>query len=209
MNPMKKVKGYSLVELVTAIAILGVVTTICVTAYFRITELEDQTYRRTELDTVAENALKTMTQDFADVLSPGLAGQRFQGVQQTVLGEKDLAGASLANDQVTFPVQLPTREESRRVSGMVTYHVDRNTNDLVRMTGSLFEEFPVSGPTTVASGVVHLAFEYRGREDGGQWVREWSKEGLPGAVRVTLVVMDKDRPFEQVARRAVFPLHVE
>ena len=60
----------------------------------------------------------------------------------------------------------------------------------------------------VATGVLRMTIEYA--DNGtGDWVRGWSKPGLPAAARVSLTLADENRIYEQVVRKTVFTINVD
>jgi prepilin-type N-terminal cleavage/methylation domain-containing protein len=197
--------GFSLIELVVALAIIGVVTTIGSTMLIKLSDLGRQTEIGTRLDAAARNALGTMRADFGSVVPSGLTGMPVRGETSSFQDMQQFWAATIQDDALVLPVQQ-ARSGGPAVTAAVRYAVDRQTGALVRTTGALHENAPAGNPMTVAEGVLHFSVEF---QDGPAWVRGWDRPGMPGAVRVTLSLMDPARPYEQITRKAVFPIHVD
>ncbi len=80
---------------------------------------------------------------------------------------------------------------------------------LVRSVGPLDAAEPENNPDTIPAGgtaaVLAMALEYA---KDGQWRQAWDRADNPDAVRVSLTLMHPNRFYEQIARKAVFPVHV-
>lgn len=199
--------GFTLLELLTVIAVLAVVTTIGMRALFRISDLWRLSEIRMNLNARANQTFELMRHDFDQVLSAKLSGVPLRGAQH--LEEKKRFGrVRLENDLIILPVEYvnPLTHSVERQS--VMYHINREaaTPSLIRTLGALDALPPMGARQLVAEGVIAMRLEYH---DGAEWMPEWNRAGLPEAVRVNLVLADANRPYEQIARKAVFAIHVK
>jgi prepilin-type N-terminal cleavage/methylation domain-containing protein len=205
--------GFTLLEAIIVIAIIGVVTGIGSVMFFTMMDVWNDLKAQTDIDSVAERVLDSIGEDLTGVVSPKLAGRTLVGTDGAV--EDDAyRRIPLDNDQIEFPALGLTHDRAqgstREVGALVQYHVDRaRKNTLIRTATSLAPN-SLSNEQPVAAGVLQLGFEYAG-PDNPEWQPAWTGEsGLPGAVRVTLTLVDPERPLgAQVCRKAVYKIHVE
>lgn len=207
MKWVRRSSGFTIVELLVVIVVMGVVTTMGVVALGKMMGYWGQTRSRAELDARAEYALDQMGKDFASVASAKLSGVSLQGKSGTAQ-EKRFWGFSLEDDRVVIPVWTPDG------ASKVQYRVVREEGNepvLVRTTGPLLGEDVSGGPTAIAHGVYQFCVEYSPPAGAGspEWTRDWSAAELPGAVRVCLVVVDESSADVQVSRQAQFPIRVK
>lgn len=204
MKPLAKKPGFTLVELIVAIGIMSVVTTICVTVFFKVGSLWRDTDLLLESHHVVNEQLDTVRRDLAELVSPRLTGRSFVDVDQLVLDE-DLWG-KVSRDSVAFPVHLtdPSGKQSQMLT--IRYYIEPNSHTLLRAVQTPGSE---SSPATTAilTNVVHFQVDFL--TDGGQWLPAWNREGTPAAVRFSMTLMLPNRPHEQFSRTAVFPVHVQ
>ena len=198
--------GFSLVELVVAIALIGVVSSIGVSIFMKMSTLWGNAQLRTRLDARAENAFDRMRRDLADLMPSSVAGCALVGTEGQYVDEERFWGTELAADTLLFPMR--TGEEQTGNGVLIQYELDRSLCELVISTGPLSGGAPTERRAVVAEGVLQFNVEYAGGTEPG-WKRSWTSPEMPQALRVTLVVMDLDRPHEQAVRRAVFPVHVQ
>ena len=105
-------RGFTLVELILVIAILGVLSTIGVVMFGRINNLWTQTRNKTELDARAEYALEQVRQDIAAFVSPALTGAPLQGVD-SVASDPAFPVVKLASDSLLDMVRMIGQAEVR------------------------------------------------------------------------------------------------
>ena len=201
--------GFTLIELLVVIALLGMTTTLGMTILYRVSEAWRQTTIRAELDAKADYILSQMGQDFAQVVSAQVSGQGIRGSSQTAQDPR-FFGVPLQDDVVVLPVTLSPEpgELPRQVD--VGYHIDREegAHTLVRTTTIPGNTESVAS-VKVSDGVLAMRIEYAAKAPGSAWQSPWSNAALPGAVRISLTLADPDRPYEQIARKAVFPIYVD
>ncbi|HOD51024.1 MAG TPA: type II secretion system protein [Candidatus Hydrogenedentes bacterium] len=206
MMDARRNRGFTLVELILVIAILGVLSTIGVVMFGRINNLWTQTRNKTELDARAEYALEQVRQDIAAFVSPALTGAPLQGVD-SVASDPAFPGVKLASDSLLIPIR-GTTPAGGEVLAAVKYAVvaESGTRILTRAPMGLYGEAGEAKSTEVTEGVAQFNVQYAGPE--GQWQDAWDGAQPPSAVRVSLVVAEPGRPERQVAREAIFAVHV-
>lgn len=204
---MRKRAGFTLIELLVVIAVLGVVTSIGVRAFIAVSDGWRTQEVRLRLNAKAVSALDELQSKLALTVSSQLGGVAISGVTRTEEGKR-YGRVALEDDRLTVPVQLAATPGSPAERYLVTYSIDRDSGlpKLVRSESRLDSDAGDSVVFEVTAGVMAMRFEYF---DGAAWQRTWSQPKNPQAVRVSLVVQDEDRPYEQMARTAVLPIRVD
>ena len=215
---MKRSRGFSLIELLTVLAVLAVVTTIGTTMFFKVNDLWRKTTIRGQLDDTVARVDKELGRDLGMTLSSTLSGVAIQGVRREAEVAVDLAAVEADvvqrqdDDWVIIPVEEVDLKSLQPRRYNVLYRVQRASEEalagtLVRESFALDGAVPeeVSG-MPLASGVQAVRAQYY---DGEAWRDAWSEGHNPEAVRVTLVLQDEARPWEQVARMLSYPVHVK
>lgn len=210
-------RGFTLLELLTVMAVLSVLTAIGIGVFFRVSDEWRVSTLRMDLNARAENVFAVMRDDFGQVLSAKLSGaflwgeSRSQDVPLKPRGdgkERERSFQRLEDDRFVIPVEFknPQTGHAERVS--VMYHIDRSGDapKLMRTMGALGPNPPDGAKQVVAEGVLAMHVEC---EDGTGWQQNWSQAPLPRAVRVSLTLMDLNRSWEQLSRKETFTIYVK
>ena len=202
--------GFTLLELLVVIALMGVATSLGMVMFFKVGDTWRRIEIRAELDARANYAFEQMRKDLTEVVSAKVSGFSVRGVTQTTQ-DKRFFKIPLEHDRIAIPVQLPAQPGRAAVCANVGYHIERKDGayTLVRTTGPLGPEWPAANPLKVADGVLAMRIEYLPEAHDAAWRTQWSKPTLPQAVCVSLTLMDPHRTYEQIARKAVFPIRVD
>jgi len=199
--------GFTLLELLTVIVLMGMATTMGIVMLFKVSDAWRETQRRTELDELANRILDEFRKDAALVVSPRVDGASIRGVVRT-MGDERFYRIPLEDDRVTLPVSLPLEPDGPPQRVDVTYEINRQDGQT-----ALLRTVNVPGaagaPVKVADGVLAMRVEFMERGSDGSWHAGWSKPGLPAAIRVSLTIMDPLRTYEQISRKAAFPIRVD
>ncbi|HIJ65889.1 MAG TPA: type II secretion system protein [Candidatus Hydrogenedentes bacterium] len=212
MRRIHRRAGFTLIEIIVVIGLMGVVTTIGCVMFSRMFSATSVLTERVELDNKAEAVFKTLRRDFDQILSVELSGVPMRGVFENASDDRSAMTLDkvLDNDRVIIPVQRAAGGAEEDQAGKVMYWIDRQGGEptLVRTHGTLDEAEPKKARTIVQPGVVRMRIEYAPK-DSEAWLRDqgWDRDDLPGAVRVSLTIVG-DHPLEQVSRKAVFPINV-
>ncbi len=205
--------GFTLLELLVVIALMGVATSMGMVMLSRVSDQWRSTSVRASLDDRAAYVFGQIRQDLADVLSASLSGLSIQGVSQTASSALPGAAAVVPDDTLTIPVELAPAPNAPLQRAGITYHIERKDDECTLMRTARLAANKAAGASLgsvkVADGVLAMRVEYQGRAAGDAWQPQWSKPSLPGAVRVSITLRDPERTYEQIARKAVFPIEVE
>jgi type II secretion system protein J len=202
--------GFTLLELMVVIAVLAILTTLGVQAFFNLTTSWNQTRALTELAHKADDALDFIGRDVQDVLSAKLSGQSIIGEQREFQNEEGMKKATDENDRIVIPLQGIHMGLAQRKSSSVQYAIHRSSGGpiLTRTIGLFGDGHPSGAPFAVIKGphTTRFRVEYN---DGDQWVEQWNAAELPRAIRVSLTVADVDNSMVQISRKRVYPVRVE
>lgn len=210
-KPAGRPNGFTLLELMVTVAILGVVTGLGATAFSNITTAWGNARAETELDRRVDEAFNAFQEDISDTLSARLSGEPILGIHREINSEKYFDRV-LSDDMIVLPIQHSATDTRMRTGSKVAWRVQRNQEQstLVRAIGALDQPIPAGGMTDELgeADVIRLSFEFEAADAPGKWVREWNRNEHPAAVKMTIVVADRNRPWVQIGREAVFPINV-
>lgn len=208
MTCLVRRSGFTLLEMIVVISLLGVAMTLGVVMFSRVAEIWNQVKTRNELSETADRVFDGMRQDFASALPAGLAGGAVRGSSGSTQDARFFKIA-LDDDRMVIPVQAAAAPDAPPQRFDVTYEIDRRDGAAALMRVATLPGGKEGSRVLVAGGVLAMCIEYAGKEPGAAWQREWKQDVSPGGVRVSLTLMDPNRPFEQIARKAVFPVRVD
>lgn len=205
-------KGFSLMELLVAIALMSIVLTLGVRSFSMLTGAWNETRILGELADIAEDALGKIEVDLADTLSAQLSGVSIVGIDRVTKNKHEFNQADDADDRLIVPIQGIQSGVSLQRSQSVQYQVlrDEGRSMLVRTVGPLGDQNPSSGKSDVISRADTIRFDvsYATGDVEEPWVNEWASGTLPRAVRVSLTLADPDNVFRQVSRKQVYAVRV-
>ena len=225
MRGKRQQRGYTLLELLVVIAMMGVLSTMMTQIWFELMGGHRISKVRMTLERNTQNAFETMRADFDMALSTAAADGPLVGTRSLEESVEAQLGSTvtlkrLASDSVSFATRRPNID-GQLAAQRVTYRIKRPkapegdeapvSQDpvLMRAWTPLDEAAGEGGEYSVLDGATEMLIEYW---DGGEWHDEWSGETNPEAVRVSLTAMVPledvwaDELDEAVSRVAVFPL---
>jgi prepilin-type N-terminal cleavage/methylation domain-containing protein len=211
MSSVRRPTGFTLLELIIVLALMGVATTMGTVMFVRVTDTWNRTSTRIELYAKANAVFDQMRQDFGEVVSAKLTGATIRGAAQTFRDNRRLK-AALADDQITIPVETVAGPDGRVQRVDVRYHIQRTGGACALMRTVNLPGAPPNAAGTsvkVADGVIAMRIEYLGKRPEAVWQEEWTRPRTPGTARVSVTLADPDRFYEQVSRKAVFPIKVD
>ncbi len=211
-NGRRSRAGFTLLELILAIGIVGVVSTLGFQILYRITDGYGELRHRTEIDANARQALALIRRDVADMAHPRTVGEPISSTAADItdLEDERFWRIPLENDVLRFPVLLRGADEEERVA-VVHYWIERGNGAgaLRRWVGGLGEEPGEDDGAAQLRGVIGFRTEFA---TGGDppWLPYWDDPAAaPKAIRVSFSLMDPDRPDFQAAHRAVIPVFLD
>lgn len=211
--------GFTLIEILVVIAILGVVTTLGTSAFVTLTTAWNASRAMADLDAQAASAFRLMRADFADIVSAELSGAAVRGEEGNWKpANNDQLEAYfdrvLEDDIVALPVQSLPANHDRQDFTVVSFSIQREDGKhaLVRTIGDVLEDDGLEPQLNLVDPDVAKVIRFRVEyiNDEGEWSSGWSEAGHPRAVRVsvTLEPVGQARQHLQISRKAIFPIAV-
>ncbi len=201
-------QGFSLLELIVVLSLMGVVSTLGITGFFRMTDYWNALQENLRLNKNAVTAFDSIAGDMENMLSGTTTGFSMQGAHSDTEDSIHFWRITFEDDSIAIPVQLynPLTNQDEQV--IVTYSVQRGNQEprLVRSTAPILQPGNLQNTTVVAEDVAGLRIQYF---DGGDWHQDWRQTNAPKLVRVSLSLIDGDRTDGQLSRTATFPVRVE
>ncbi len=204
----KQHRGFTLLELLVTLSVLSVVSTIGLTGLFRITMHWNDLQAIMSLNKAATLAFSSFADDFENTLSAAVSDTDFEGRHDETSGMVQHWRVVFEDDSIAFPVEIfnPVTEQHERMR--IRYAIERtnHTTQLLRTAVALDEEDASRGNiSVVATDIAGMRIRYY---DGSNWHDHWDAPESPVLVRVSLSMMDQQRPDRQLARSATFPIHI-
>lgn len=201
-------RGFTLLELILVIALMGMLSTIGVVMFSRMSDVWRGTTAQTDMNARADAIFEQMAMDFGALASGAVSGAVIESSSQTAQDSRFFK-VPFDDDRITLPVELALTPEGRPQRAEVAYAIQRQNGEhvLVRTV----EAAGGQGTSTlkVADGVLGMKIEFAAKTPGGAWQSPWTQTAYPGAVRVSILLMDPENPSEQLARKTVFPVRVD
>lgn len=202
MRFAKKRRGFTLVEILTVLAVLGVLSTIGVVMFGKIMDYRKRGDVIQNLNTRFLEIVVRMEEDFQQIASPSLSGCRIFG-ERHVEEQKRYQAVPLDDDKLILPL-IVCNSSGRMKLVKVKYYIDRmlgGAPKLVRVMGDASSNSIDGAKEILVSGALAMRIFYF---DGENWVDSWNRDYYPKGVKICLVLADENRPWEQVVREKVF-----
>lgn len=197
--------GFTLLELLVVIGLIGVITTWGYVILFRIDSEWNDLRRRAELSAAADTVIATMRADFDAMVSPVLAGIPVSGAERTYQDPRRL----MFDDTFSLPITAPDGPQVHHVR----YFVDRvdGRSLLTREATAIATAASVSTALYPQVDVAYLRCEFASESESGgiAWVYGWDRPEPPTAIRISMTLTNPDFPHIQVSRKAVFDVPVQ
>lgn len=201
--------GFTLMELLVSLSLLGVVSTIGVTAFFRVADHWTAVQRAQRLDTQASAALDAIREDLDRMLPPRTGAGAFASVCQTARHSFGALEATANDDKITFPIVQKNVATGAFEQAVVTYEIDRHAAmpRLMRKVRGTDADAQAAGASLViAEGVFSMSVMCG---DPPDMTCGWDAPEPPEGVVVSLGMADPADPGAGLSRAATFELHVK
>lgn len=214
---IRKDNGFTLFEIIVVIGIMGVVSTMGAVIFSRVTTYQSELSVKVALEEKAAGAIEAIRADLADCISAEESGVPLRSFDKPYKSDNVASqyfDRQLASDEIIVPVRSRLGAAGElETEATVRYRVDRASDQhrLVRTVGGLRDLMPAGSESERVSDadVSRLVFEFADPLNNDEWTSEWlEKQHLPSAVRVSITLKDRDRPWIEIAREAVIPIHV-
>ncbi len=198
-------RGFTLVEILTVLAVLGVLSTIGVVMFGKIMDYQKNKDVFQSLNIRFLDIAVRIGEDFDQLASFSISGGRIIG-ERRVEVNKRYRSVPLDDDRITLPV-VATNADGKAKLVYVKYYIDRELGGapkLVRVVSNLDidDVDNIQGAKEILfSGVFAMRIFYF---DGKSWVDSWNKDYYPEGVKISFVLADEDRPWDQIVREKVF-----
>jgi len=202
--------GFTLLELLTVLAIMSVVSTLGVTAFVDMSGLWSDTTAGMELTDKCVDIFGSIRDDVDRVASAQRTGHSVSGIDRLETApEKLIKRHNPQDDSVILPILQRNRGTGPWEQISVMYSIERGEGvpKLIRTVGPTDGSTPAAGKMVVGEHVIAMNISYL--DNGKVWEDSWSRPDLPTAIRVSISVGRPNRPSEHVTREAVFPIHVK
>jgi len=191
-------RGFTLMEILLALAVSGVVLSVITTVYFGALRLRNRTMESYDLALPLQHTLVVLKRDLAGILPPGgtLSGE----LQSTPTGDSTSSMNIVAGGRLVSPFLYTasgTIDEYTPFADVrrVAYYLATPTNgvtsgwDLIRVSSGNLLPSTVDEPTSrwLMSGIDAMYFQFF---DGTSWVNTWDSEAsgeAPMAVKIQIV----------------------
>lgn len=191
--------GFTLLELLIATAVGGIVLIVVQTAFFGALRLHNTTHARNDEDLALQRALGIVRRDFAGVLRPGGVLSNQLTTETFAAGSTDEFGERVSPDIYTSSGKVDgwtPFADAQRVALFLAAPTDPNARgkDLVRVVNRNLlpvQEEP-GEPQVLLHGVAEAYVEFF---DGTGWMDAWDSETtsmLPSALKLRLVLAASD-----------------
>ena len=200
--------GFTLFELLVALSILSVVSTIGATGFFKITGHWNEARMAQRVNQTATLAFAAIAADIENIISHEVGGVGLRGQMADTEDNLRFWRLSFEDDRMTLPVEYADQATGTRKRHIVRYEIDRGgeTPRLRRFSGALGTGMSAGKPTAEFPGVTGMRINYF---DGQSWRGYWDKNELPRAIRVSLSLMEDMRIDKHLARVATFRVYVQ
>jgi len=200
--------GFTLMELLVTLSLLGVVSTIGVTAFFRVADHWTAVQRAQRLDTQASAALDAIREDLDRMLPPRAGAAAFASVCQTARHSFGAAEATANDDRLTFAVMQRNAATGAFEPAVVTYEIDRHAAmpRLIRKARGTDADPAAGAAVVVAEGVFSMSVM---SGDPPDMTCGWDAPEPPRLVRVSLGMADPADPGAGLSRAATFEVRVK
>ena len=200
--------GFTLMELRVTLSLLGVVSTIGVTAFFRMADHWTAVQRAQRLDMQASAALDAIREDLDRMLPPRAGAAAFASVCQTARHSFGTVESTANDDKLTFPIVQKNAATGAFERALVTYEIDRHAAmpRLIRRTRGTDADAAAGASIVVAEGVFSMSVM---SGDPPDMTCGWDAPEPPRLVRVSLGMADPADPGAGLSRAATFEVRVK
>ncbi|MGC8739443.1 MAG: prepilin-type N-terminal cleavage/methylation domain-containing protein [Candidatus Hydrogenedens sp.] len=195
-------RGFSLIEIITVLAVLSILSTIGVVMFGKIMDYRRQSEIRQAININYLRLINRLQLDFDQIVSPTFTKGNLRVVRH-IENEKRYQSVPLDDDKISFPILYVSSDDNNSIM-QVFYYIDRSLGGvpaLVRVVSPSGQKEPSGAREIIMTGVLAMKIHCY---DGNNWLEQWDKPFYPKAIKVSFVLADENRIWEQVVRESTF-----
>lgn len=210
MTVRRHTYGFTLMELIVVITLMGIATTLGMEILFKMSAVWHDTSTRAEQERQINDIFALIHRDITAMASVANSGT-FTSSQEQARYDR-FPDTPLPDGKMSFNVMDKTTDGQHKLIH-VTYRVDRTPKGsaLVRTANPVDNAINVT-TNILTRNILALSIETCDRTLNTKWHPGWGVEAsqpMPSAVRVSISLIDPNNPFNQISRKAVFPVYVD
>lgn len=203
----RKSTGFTLFELLLAVTLLSVLTTLSATGFFKLSSYWGDILLTQRLNHRATSIFSVMALDFENLLSSEVTGTGLRGQRGNYEDNRRFWRLIFEDDRFSLPVEYSTGNEESRDRYLVRYEIERKEGDLklIRHARPLLSGPDAETATDIFPGVTGMRIKYF---DGVAWLDHWEQDGMPKAVQISISIMEAMRDDKHLSRVRTFRTYV-
>ncbi|MGI6138044.1 MAG: type II secretion system protein GspJ [Candidatus Hydrogenedentales bacterium] len=200
-------RAFTLFELLLAVSLLSLVSTIGATAFFKLTRYWGDVLVTQRLNHQASLVFEVMTSDFENMVSSKISGAALKGQHLFYEDTENFWRLRFEDDRIAFPVAYNNPATQRSETYLVRYAIEREQGEatLVRYTRLLSAAPDEETAADLFPAVTGIHIEY---SDGTEWRDSWEEASSPLMLQVSLSLMEGARVDKHLSRISTFPIYV-
>lgn len=200
-------KGFTLFELLLAVTLLSVLSTISATGFFKLSNYWNDILLTQRLNHTATLAFSAMASDFENLLSSEVTGRGLRGQSADYEDNQRFWRLQFEDDRIALPVETFNKANNSWERHLIRYAIERKNGEfkLVRYARPWLSGPDSEVATDMFSDVTSMRIAYF---DDNKWYDHWEKESMPEIVQISIAIMEDLRDDKHLSRVATFQVQV-